>query len=728
MNINGGKALKKTHYSGLLARIAKNQAGNVMPLMAAAVFPMAAMVGGAVDLSRIYMTRTRLQNACDAGALAARRSMSGQSPTTADINEGKKFFDFNFPEGAFGVEDLENDYTPGATVGTVSGTASAVVPASVMKIFGQDEFDVSVNCSSTLNIPNTDVVFVLDTSGSMAQTISGDTQSKIAGLRQAVKDFFIELGPGEASGPGRIRYGFVPYSSGVNVGRILNPDWVANTVNYRTQVNTVGQVWTYALSSESALGSWSAWSPATMPGSYNTSGGFTGWARVGNTASSTINVNGVNYRYRHATATTSTTCAATNTLAGSSSTLIARSDVAGAQTGPTLQSTTNNPATYNAGAPPSQQVLTYQRQEPHTVTGYRYRWQSVSGTNGCWLDRGNGSYNKTQNATSTKSITWTQVDRVTATNFGVGAIDVSGLKNGTGWNTSFSAANTTTASISVNLSGAGPTSINVPSAQTITWRGCIEEANSINTLTSTSPIAIPSNAFDMQIDLVPANDSQRWKPHLPELVWDSTNGQWQGDATWQSNGWAACPSPASKLNQYTSDVVSGLSTSFAAYVNGLAVIGGTQHDIGMVWGARMLSPDGIYASENNDSTAPGGFQIGRHIVFMTDGMMDARNQNYGPWGIPRLDGRQVPTSQLDTDDGSTDMNDKHYRRMEMICNAAKAKGYTVWVVGFGIASLPQSLINCATDSDHAAVASSSTALKAKFKAIAETIGGLRLSI
>lgn len=724
---NGGNALKKTPYSGFLIRLAKNRAGNVMPLVAAAVFPMAAMIGGAVDLSRIYMTQARLQNACDAGALAARRSMSGTTPTTADIDEGKKFFDFNFPTGSFGTGTVTRNYTAGSSMGTINGTASVQVPASIMKVFGRDNFDVSVNCSSTLNIPNTDVVFVLDTSGSMAQTISGDTQSKIAALRQAVKDFFVELGPGEASGPGRIRYGFVPYSSGVNVGRILNPTWVSDTAPYRTKVYTTTQAWTYVLGTESALSSWSSWSPAATPTTYNTATGFTGWALLGTTATSTITVGGTTYRYRHATATTSTTCSATNNLANSGTTMIARTDVAGTVTGPSLISTSNNPATYNATTPPTEQVLTYQNADPRTVTGYRYRWQSVGGTNGCWLERATANYNRTQTATSTKSITWTQVNRSTGWSYGVSTIDVSGLKNGTSWNASFNAANTAVSTISVNLSGVGATTIDVPASTNVTWRGCIEEAGTINTLTATSPISIPSTAYDMQIDLVPANDTQRWKPHLPELVWDS-NGQWQGDSSWQANGWAACPSAAAKLRQFTSDVVSGLSTSFAAYIDGLAVIGGTQHDIGMVWGARMLSPDGIYASENNDTTAPGGFQIGRHIVFMTDGMMDARNQNYGPWGISRLDGRQVPTTQLDTDDGSTDMNDKHYRRMEMICNAAKAKGYTVWVVGFGITSLPQSLINCATDADHAAVASNSTALKARFKAIAETIGGLRLSL
>ena len=71
MNINRGKALKKAHYSGFLTRLAKNQAGNVMPLLGFLVFPMAAMVGGAVDLSRIYTVQTRLQNACDAPANSA---------------------------------------------------------------------------------------------------------------------------------------------------------------------------------------------------------------------------------------------------------------------------------------------------------------------------------------------------------------------------------------------------------------------------------------------------------------------------------------------------------------------------------------------------------------------------------------------------------------------------------------------------------------------------------
>jgi hypothetical protein len=281
----------------------------------------------------------------------------------------------------------------------------------------------------------------------------------------------------------------------------------------------------------------------------------------------------------------------------------------------------------------------------------------------------------------------------------------------------------TSSSLNTNLSGVGASTIDIPQPETFVWQGCIEEAQSVNTITATSPIAIPNGAFDMQVDLVPTNDQQRWKPHLARLVWDSINGDRRG------GGDDICGTAASRLAQYTSDVTAGLSTSFASYVDSLNPAGNTQHDIGMIWGARLLSPDGIYAAANNDSTAPGGFQIGRHLVFMTDGYMNARNTDYGPWSISRLEGRQVPTTQLDAGSGGGEaMNNIHYRRMEMICNAAKAKGYTVWVIGFGIPSLPQSLQNCATDADHAAVSTSADALKTKFKAIAETIGGLRLSI
>src|SRR3546814_6088284 len=59
--------------------------------------------------------------------------------------------------------------------------------------------------------------------------------------------------------------------------------------------------------------------------------------------------------------------------------------------------------------------------------------------------------------------------------------------------------------------------------------------------------------------------------------------------------------------------------TFEDYVESLQPLGGTYHDVGMVWGARLLSPTGLFTDEN--ATAPNERPISRHIVFMTDGEM-----------------------------------------------------------------------------------------------------------
>lgn len=65
-------ALKPT----FLQRFASDRAGNTLAMIAAAIFPMMAMVGGGVDMGRSYLSQSRLQQACDAGVLAARAMQS----------------------------------------------------------------------------------------------------------------------------------------------------------------------------------------------------------------------------------------------------------------------------------------------------------------------------------------------------------------------------------------------------------------------------------------------------------------------------------------------------------------------------------------------------------------------------------------------------------------------------------------------------------------------------
>ena len=67
-----GKPTKPAARKGFLSRLRTAEAGNTLAIGAAALLPLIGLVGGGVDMSRMYIVKTRLQHACDAGALAGR--------------------------------------------------------------------------------------------------------------------------------------------------------------------------------------------------------------------------------------------------------------------------------------------------------------------------------------------------------------------------------------------------------------------------------------------------------------------------------------------------------------------------------------------------------------------------------------------------------------------------------------------------------------------------------
>jgi hypothetical protein len=158
-----------------------------------------------------------------------------------------------------------------------------------------------------------------------------------------------------------------------------------------------------------------------------------------------------------------------------------------------------------------------------------------------------------------------------------------------------------------------------------------------------------------------------------------------------------------------------------AYMNSLQASGPTYHDIGMIWGARLLSPNGLFANEN--SSAPNGNAIARHLIFMTDGETDTQPFAYDAYGLPSLDRRRVmnPTDKPTKDD----QDELVAMRTEAICRSIKAKGITIWVIAFGT-DLTSMLSDCASDGK-AFQANNAVQLNGAFDEIAAGISHLRLT-
>lgn len=206
--------------STFLSRLRKDQTGNVMMIFAAAIIPMIGLVGGAMDASVAYMTKSRLQKACDAGILAGRQSMNGTQFQNKDKQEAQRFFQFNFPNGLYDAQSVTFDAVQNSDEPTeLFGTAEAVIPTSLMVVFGIDTMSLSVECNARKDLGHNDIVLVLDVTGSMDRVpSSGGSEKKIEKLRKGAMGLYRALADSQNS---TTRYGIVPYSHTVNVGRSL---------------------------------------------------------------------------------------------------------------------------------------------------------------------------------------------------------------------------------------------------------------------------------------------------------------------------------------------------------------------------------------------------------------------------------------------------------------------------------------------------------------------------
>lgn len=207
-----------------------------MPIAAIGTLVSLALVGGGVDMSRAYMVQSRLLAACDAGVLAGRKAVSTNGFDAAVSTTASNYFNANFNEQDQGATNTVFVPASANNGNTIDGTATTKLNTIIMKVFGFAKFDLSVNCTATMGVGNSDIVMVLDTTGSMDEWIDGE--AKIVSLREAMNNFYDTVAAATAGSNARIRYGFVPYSSSVNVGKLLyteNPAYLVDSYDIQSR-------------------------------------------------------------------------------------------------------------------------------------------------------------------------------------------------------------------------------------------------------------------------------------------------------------------------------------------------------------------------------------------------------------------------------------------------------------------------------------------------------------
>lgn len=630
---------------GLLRRLAHDRSGNTLALLAAGLFPLLAMVGGGIDMGRSYLAQSRLQQACDAGVLAARKRLGSSVIVTGVVPDdvetmGNRFFNINFGAGAYGSVNRQFEMTLQSDL-ALTGTASVTVPTTIMKIFGYNQTDLAVTCQAQLNFSNTDVMFVLDTTGSMAATNPGDTQPRIDVMRTVVKQFHTQMEASKTPG-NRVRYGFLPYSTNVRVADILKSDWMVDRWTYQSRV------------------------PNTP------TGGSTNYYYA-------------NYEVRSGTKT---------------------------PIAPYL-SATCPPDTDNTVYGPSTEISA----SPHS-----YWYESTTNGTDYECDSNDGQFRVSGDTYSN------YVVRTTLTFAYAGVYywydytyrpvehDVTPLKGATG------DAPPRYSTISAYIEGNG--SSPAPNPWNLWNTGCIEERDTYE-ITDWNNVDL-TRALDLDIDRVPTpgNPATQWRPMIPGLIFEReieydgdgaftvapvVSGNYYFNPDWENL--YSCPAPARKLGEMSG---SDLNT----YLASLEPAGNTYHDIGMIWGARMLSPTGIFAAENADIDSK---PTSRHMIFLTDGQTETYDINYGSYGVEGLDRRRWRSAA----ESGISLDEVVERRYAVACKEAKKRNITVWVIAFGT-SLNPVMEECAGPGRSFQTADSAE-LSSVFSKIAAQLGDLRLT-
>ncbi|WNO55050.1 TadE/TadG family type IV pilus assembly protein [Stakelama saccharophila] len=223
MSVTNAAARCAAWYLRKLASLASNRRASALPFMAAALLPVLAVIGAAVDTGRLYIVKSQLQAGVDAGALAGARAfgITDDSPTSRD-QQALSYFYGNFPDSPpyMGVENLQvlPEFTRRGELNVTTLTATAEVPMTFMRIFGIDRRSVAAEAKAELQPRPLEVMVILDNTGSMRNGLNGGT--RMTALKSAAHDFLDVLYQGRDKRED-LAIGFLPYDITVNVGHLL---------------------------------------------------------------------------------------------------------------------------------------------------------------------------------------------------------------------------------------------------------------------------------------------------------------------------------------------------------------------------------------------------------------------------------------------------------------------------------------------------------------------------
>lgn len=203
----------------LFQRLIRSERGNIVMIFALCLLPIFAVVGAAIDISRIHSAKIQMSTLLDQAVLASANLASTEDPE--DLIED--WMESQVAQFGYDGGDLQVNVTSSIALNSrdIRATASIKVPTLMMYMFNQDNTTIEVKAAAVQSITNIEIAMVLDISSSMRG-------QRLTSLKAASTDFIdIILTP---SNQATTSINVVPFGGTVNIGdSLFNKFAVLNT-------------------------------------------------------------------------------------------------------------------------------------------------------------------------------------------------------------------------------------------------------------------------------------------------------------------------------------------------------------------------------------------------------------------------------------------------------------------------------------------------------------------
>jgi Flp pilus assembly protein TadG len=195
--------------------------------------PLVAMMGLAIDLSRVWLVKSRLQMSLDAAVLVAARDISTGGTSADGVNmfwanfnrSSKTIMSGGYPgyQGATATDPIVHSPAPGDVSGSVQMTSTATVVPTLLGVLNIGVVTVGAASTAKTAATGLELAMVLDNTGSMA----GSSITALITASQTLLDILY----GASDTQPNLWVSVVPFAATINIGKTHTNWLVGQTIN-----------------------------------------------------------------------------------------------------------------------------------------------------------------------------------------------------------------------------------------------------------------------------------------------------------------------------------------------------------------------------------------------------------------------------------------------------------------------------------------------------------------